>query len=141
MFDMCLWCLPRTQSTAGHLQPQEAPATGHMLPGQGPSSGHSPRGSSTGVHPKSLLYNRDPEKLAEDVIALANKITDLTAENVSHPTVVMCSVLPVRAFTWCTADNTDCGLCMEIICRWTDPTGTHRCCLLPHKHLVHTVLA
>lgn len=51
-----------------------------MLPGT--LSWYSPR-NSIGVHPESLLYNRDPEQLAEDVIGLANKNADLVQQNVS----------------------------------------------------------
>lgn len=50
-----------------------------MLPGT--LSWYSPK-NHIGVHPESLLYHRDPEQLAEDVIGLANRNADLTAENV-----------------------------------------------------------
>lgn len=56
-------------------------AKGPMLPGT--MSWYSPR-NKIGVHPESLLYNRDPEQLAEDVIGLANRNVDLAEQNVGH---------------------------------------------------------
>ena len=51
-----------------------------MLPGT--LSWTSPR-NHIGVHPESLLYNRDPEQLAADVIGLSKKYAALATEHVS----------------------------------------------------------
>ena len=50
----------------------------------GTLSWYSPR-NHIGVHPESLLFNRDPEQLAEDVIGLAETNAHLSEQNVSHP--------------------------------------------------------
>ena len=52
-----------------------------MLPGT--AGWTSPR-NHIGIHPESLLYNRDPEQLAADVIGLTKKYAALANEHVSH---------------------------------------------------------
>lgn len=51
-----------------------------MLPGT--IGWTSPR-NHIGVHPESLLYHRDPEQLAADVIGLSEKYATLANEHVS----------------------------------------------------------
>lgn len=63
----------------GHTELETALSEGQLLPGT--VSWYSPR-NHIGVHPESLLYNRDPEQLAEDVIGLASRNANLLQENV-----------------------------------------------------------
>ena len=62
-----------------------------MLPGT--IAWSSPR-NHIGVHPESLLFNRDPEQLAADVIGLSEKYAALQNEHVSN-------FCPAKAFLPC----------------------------------------
>jgi len=57
---------------------------------------NSPR-NHIGVHPESLLFNRDPEQLAEDVIGLSEKYATLANEHVSTCPALPCPALPYPA--------------------------------------------
>ena len=67
---------------------------GQLLPGT--VAWHSPR-NHIGVHPESLLFNRDPEQLAEDVIGLSEKYASLANEHVSFCPALPCPTLPCPA--------------------------------------------
>ena len=75
---------------------------GQLLPGTVAWS--SPR-NHIGVHPESLLFNRDPEQLAEDVIGLSAKYAALENEHVSISSPaprcpdLPCAALPCPALT------------------------------------------
>lgn len=79
-----VWELCRPWSAGGFTGRPELDTTvtdNQMLPGS--ISWTSPR-NHIGLHPESLLYNRDPEQLAADVIGLSEKYAALANEHVSR---------------------------------------------------------
>ncbi|KAA6428897.1 MAG: hypothetical protein FRX49_01007 [Trebouxia sp. A1-2] len=62
----------------GRPQLNTSVSDGQLLPGT--VAWNSPR-NRIGVHPESLLFNRDPEQLAEDVIGLSQKYASLANEH------------------------------------------------------------
>ena len=77
------WCYCRPWSAGGFTGRPELDTRvtdSQMLPGS--VSWVSPR-NHIGVHPESLLYHRDPEQLAADVIRLSEKYAALANEHVS----------------------------------------------------------
>ncbi|KAL0020347.1 hypothetical protein WJX79_000558 [Trebouxia sp. C0005] len=62
----------------GRPQLNTSVSDGQLLPGT--VAWNSPR-NHIGVHPESLLFNRDPEQLAEDVIGLSQKYASLANEH------------------------------------------------------------
>jgi len=89
----------------------------------------SPR-NHIGVHPESLLFNRDPEQLAEDVIGLSEKYATLANEHVSICPALPCPALPCpEAHTWyCLAfvQRTYCSVQkMQVSCKATGSCSHH----------------
>ena len=78
-----IWELCRPWSAGGFTGRPELDTTvtdTQMLPG---TISWSSSRNHIGLHPESLLYNRDPEQLAADVIGLSEKYAALANEHVS----------------------------------------------------------